>query len=355
MKTQTLNLENLFKKALFAAFVTLLLIYCCGMNDANAQIVLDNSYKPAIGDDYVTVSADTAGIFEGIPGPGQTWDFSNISLLNDPVTVVTGDPAFGSGSSNFPGASLVTVVENAYTYVKAEGNSYFTMGVFTQDAIRKYTDMQKLMEYPFSFSSSFADDYKCYTTLQDGEIRSNGNVTVTADAWGTLVLPSGTYSNALRIKTVINNTDSILFGGGFVFGSTNTTYSWYVSGTKVPVFSISYFVGDFGDLKSVSYVTQSSTGIEHHSGIADGYTLEQNFPNPFNPSTTIDFSISRQGFTSLKVYDMLGKEVAVLVNGNLGAGAYSATFDAAALPSGVYFYKLETEGFTSVKKMTLIK
>ena len=92
-----------------------------------------------------------------------------------------------------------------------------------------------------------------------------------------------------------------------------------------------------------------------NSQIPDEYSLSQNYPNPFNPSTNIKFSLTRSGFTTLKVYNMLGKEVSKLVNANLQAGSYDYNWDASAFNSGVYFYKLESEGFAETKRMLLVK
>jgi hypothetical protein len=91
------------------------------------------------------------------------------------------------------------------------------------------------------------------------------------------------------------------------------------------------------------------------SEIPEGYNLSQNYPNPFNPMTKIKFDIPKAFNTKLAVYDILGKEVAVLVNDNLKPGSYEVDFSAADLPSGTYFYRLITEGFSETKKMTLIK
>ena len=93
----------------------------------------------------------------------------------------------------------------------------------------------------------------------------------------------------------------------------------------------------------------------YNSQIPDKYSLSQNYPNPFNPSTNLEFGISKLGFVSLKIYDMLGKEVATLVNENLNPGTYNYNFDASGLTSGVYFYKLESDGFVETKRMMLIK
>jgi hypothetical protein len=85
------------------------------------------------------------------------------------------------------------------------------------------------------------------------------------------------------------------------------------------------------------------------------FALMQNHPNPFNPSTSIRYQVATPGHVSLKVYDMLGKEVATLVNGMQEAGAKIAKLDASQLPSGIYFYTLRTSNFTATKKMSLVK
>jgi hypothetical protein len=85
------------------------------------------------------------------------------------------------------------------------------------------------------------------------------------------------------------------------------------------------------------------------------YSLGQNYPNPFNPTTTINYSITSKGNVSLKVYDMLGKEVAVIVNEVKEAGNYSVTFNASELPSGIYFYNLTSGNFIQSKKLILLK
>ncbi|MBS1494017.1 MAG: T9SS type A sorting domain-containing protein [Bacteroidetes bacterium] len=105
-----------------------------------------------------------------------------------------------------------------------------------------------------------------------------------------------------------------------------------------------------------AYNTSFVIGINSISTeVPEKFSLYQNYPNPFNPSTKINFDITKSGFTSLSIFDVTGKEVAKLVNQNLNAGSYEFEFNAANLPSGVYFYKLENLGSTEVKKMSLIK
>ena len=88
---------------------------------------------------------------------------------------------------------------------------------------------------------------------------------------------------------------------------------------------------------------------------SEDYKLYQNFPNPFNPVTKISYKIQKEGTVSLKVYNLVGQVVGTLVNEKQNAGTYEVEFDASDLTSGVYLYKLQINGFSSVKRMTVIK
>ena len=104
-------------------------------------------------------------------------------------------------------------------------------------------------------------------------------------------------------------------------------------------------------------VGDSGTSIETIDAEVPGsYALDQNYPNPFNPQTTIRFALSQSEAVQLTVYDLLGRQVATLINGeSLAAGTHQVAFDASNLASGVYIYRLETEGFTQTRQMMLLK
>ncbi|MBZ0203879.1 MAG: PQQ-dependent sugar dehydrogenase [Ignavibacteria bacterium] len=91
------------------------------------------------------------------------------------------------------------------------------------------------------------------------------------------------------------------------------------------------------------------------NNIPDGYTLEQNYPNPFNPVTNFEFRIPDYGLVSLNIYDVIGREIAIIVNDEMTPGTYKAEWNASEYPSGVYFYKLIAGNVTLEKKMVLIK
>lgn len=104
------------------------------------------------------------------------------------------------------------------------------------------------------------------------------------------------------------------------------------------------------------YIYNSPLGIEtkYKSEIPANFILKQNYPNPFNSSTIVEFGIPQSGFVSIKIYDILGNEIATLLNDNKQAGTYQIRFNADNLASGIYFYQLNVNGFTTTKKMVLL-
>ncbi|MCE1165859.1 MAG: T9SS type A sorting domain-containing protein, partial [Bacteroidetes bacterium] len=97
------------------------------------------------------------------------------------------------------------------------------------------------------------------------------------------------------------------------------------------------------------------TGITNNTGAPDAFSLYQNYPNPFNPSTKISFDIPGDAYVSLKVFDILGREAASLIDGKMSRGYHEVSFDASGLAGGVYFYKLSAGNYSGVKRMVLSK
>ena len=97
------------------------------------------------------------------------------------------------------------------------------------------------------------------------------------------------------------------------------------------------------------------TGVKNDEASVSSFKLLQNYPNPFNPATTISYYIKEGSFVSLKIFDLLGREDAVLVNEYKSAGKYNMKWNAADYPSGIYFYQITAGTFSEVKKMMLLK
>jgi photosystem II stability/assembly factor-like uncharacterized protein len=115
-----------------------------------------------------------------------------------------------------------------------------------------------------------------------------------------------------------------------------------------------WFTSDGG---KIGHTTNSgSTGVEEgNKSIPSGNSLSQNYPNPFNPSTNISFKLTKLSFVSLKIFDLLGREVATIVSEQLSTGNHVRQWNAMNMPSGVYFYRLQSDSFTETKKLILLK
>lgn len=125
------------------------------------------------------------------------------------------------------------------------------------------------------------------------------------------------------------------------------------SGTVIKISSYKPLVP--GDEFTVTARKAILTNTNNESGIVDTYMLNQNYPNPFNPNTTISYSVANPGLVSIKIFNILGEEIAILLNEYKNIGRFSVNFDASKLSSGIYFYTLTSGNFISTKKMVLLK
>ena len=156
---------------------------------------------------------------------------------------------------------------------------------------------------------------------------------------------AGAYSNGVFLTTD-NGTNWIDVNDGF--GSSRTISCLAVLGDDL-------FAGFYNGEVRRRPLSQMITAVEDQNDIPISFNLSQNYPNPFNPSTKINYSIALSSPVILKIYDVLGNEVATLVNEEKPAGSYEVNFNASQLSSGIYFYKLQAGNFISTKKMILLK
>lgn len=180
-----------------------------------------------------------------------------------------------------------------------------------------------------------------------------------AAKFGTLSV--GSFPGIQLISGELTHTTPKLFSGD--------TVSWFFNYTAPPTpgYDTLYACGNStnnngqntGDtwnfLIRMPVRIYQSVGIKNLNEVATSFSLSQNYPNPFNPITNIKFSLPKDSRVKLVIYDLNGREVASLVNGYYAAGVYSYQFDASTLSSGVYFYRLDANGYSDIKKMTLVK
>jgi hypothetical protein len=187
------------------------------------------------------------------------------------------------------------------------------------------------------------------------------------DSLGGTMMQMGSMGNGMMsmqklIQIVFHISQDSLNKWGLNMSQLNCRYldnngNWTTASTVIKNSSSNTITLSQNNLYSFyAIASNNATDVENQKVIIPAkYDLEQNFPNPFNPSTTINFSLPKRSEVRLTVYNILGNKVAELANGNYEVGNYSFVFNAKDLPSGVYFYQLKTDNFDQVKKMQLIK
>jgi Secretion system C-terminal sorting domain len=237
----------------------------------------------------------------------------------------------------------------------------------------------------YSLGTTGAIDIKCMLSSNSGVsyaapviLAGNPNVD---EYWfearhytsGTGGLDIAYYSDSLQSGSPTNNTDKMLYR--FANLTTPTAFSSPVQFSEhIPGWSARMYVPAMVEIYNTSDVGVAWVGLDgtakrvwwdRYSAISgipgnqnetpQTFVLKQNYPNPFNPVTQIEFSIPKEEFVTLKVFDILGREAAVPLAKNMKAGKHTVRFDASKLSSGVYLYRIEAGRFTDAKKMILIK
>jgi hypothetical protein len=279
-------------------------------------------------------------------------------------------------------------------------------GVFSPVPTPVYNTVQK---YNIETNTwSYAGTYPISCSMQGCGI--TGDTVIVAGGWNGSVAVSNSYKGIINSTgtniewTSIGNypvpegivrmgsglirrgdAGGVLFTGGSIGGATVTggTYVWDFCSQRwdtvianLPVPRANFKCASRGDTLIYAVAGYTTTGVGNtdrltitsmtgtcfvitditpSSEFIAGYTLSQNYPNPFNPITKINFSIPERGFTTLKIYNLIGKQIVTLIDDFLNSGNHSINFNAINLGSGIYFYRLEVNGFIAIKRMMLIK
>lgn len=258
------------------------------------------SYKTAPTSPWIT-------IVQGIPDSGRTfaWTIPNAPTSSARIRITSSNGSIEDSSNNTFSivVPLIAVTPSAINFDDVG------TGQSRTDTLR----IQNTGTAPLAISNITSDSAAFSVSRSSLAIPAGGSDTVSVTFAPTEIRP---YSSILRI----------------VSDAPSSPTTIPLSGVGVPPLSV-----DEPDIPTT-------------------YSLEQNYPNPFNPSTTIKYSLPQAGDVSLKIFNLLGEEVASLIQNEQGAGTYTVSFDASGLSSGVYFYRIRTSsGFSDIKKMILLK
>ena len=206
----------------------------------------------------------------------------------------------------------------------------------------------------------------CFTNANNGTMVGDDGTILHTSNGGTkwIAQSSGTNEDLFESLFIDSNLGKIVGSNATILHTTNGGIAWTIQTacTNEDLYAVSFtdekignIVGDNGTIFRTT--NGGSTSVFDEKGIEPlkKYILSQNYPNPFNPGTIINYKVGSKQYVSLKVYDLLGKELATLVNTEQLAGNYEVEFDGSNLSTRVYFYRLQIGNFVDTKKMILLK
>ncbi len=298
---------------------------------ANAQPVLTAiNTNPIVGDGFHWIYGNNVSS-PGIAGANQTWDFSTLGTLgstqND--TVIPASSAISA--ADYPNANIAiqNINYNRYFFYKTSSDSLVNYGIKGASYQGISSDPTKLLLYPFSYNSTFNDTQ--YSNENNGGTLyyTSGSSTTLADGYGTLILPSGSFSNVLRVKIV---------GSTFSSNTSTTTnytyYYFYLPGIHQPILKLILS----GSSYQPTYLKMSTTGIDETNISLNKFNL---FPNPASNNIKIETSNP----SSIEILNLKGQLLM-----NINEVNNSANIDISTFAKGLYFVKFISNECIEVKK-----
>jgi hypothetical protein len=312
-----------------------------------------------------------ASVLVGV-GPNAVWDYQNDADVEVPTALVSNPQLSnfeitGTYNNAYSGAQPDVLVQyNIYGWT---GGKYMILKLTIKNRMTTAINAKIGLDIIPELNQTYGNDTVTYLPA-NGIIRFHRG---TARNMGVKLL-SHTLHSLYSFEWYTGYTQDSSYWQWLNYGSIQQVYPSGVEGPvtipSLPFINIApnasittFFAFALGDNQSeiISAINEAQNkyntvlSVDKISELPTGYSLEQNYPNPFNPNTKIQFSINESQPVTLKVFDVLGNEVATLVNQELTAGTYQYDFDASNLSSGVYYYKLQAGNFTETRKMILVR
>ncbi|HEY3250639.1 MAG TPA: YCF48-related protein [Ignavibacteria bacterium] len=336
----------------------------------NSIFFIDNMTGWVCGDSGKVGKTTNAGITWQYINSGTSERLNSIKFLNAQTGLIGGNNKIilKTTDSGLNWISLLPIGQPDILAVKPlNDNIYFASGVnssiFRSTNAGATWNLFSMNEPNPLFAIAFIDNYVGWATGCCGMFLKTTNG---GENWENLYYLTLGYT-LYSMHFVSSQTGFVSGDGGIVYRTTNQGESWdsTVTNTDQSLYSVymvnentGWVVGNYGTiLKTTNGGGQGfPIGINNIStAVPEDFKLYQNFPNPFNPTTKIKFDIKKQARVKLKILDILGNELSLLINETLTEGSYIYTLNFAGFSSGIYFYKLQTETFSDIKKFVFIK
>ncbi len=296
---------------------------------------------PVAGDTFYAYNADTTGVDSGAAGASITWDMSALVKVDSDTTFFLNCTATPYCDS-FPGASLAMLNDSDWAYGFSGTDGVQMIGVYSEGNYLHFDNPHRISSYPLTYGSTYKDTFTTQLNFMGIDIFVTGRSTNTADGWGTLKLPNGTFPNVLRVQTTLIQKDSANFMGIPQVTETQTeSYSWYMAGFHSPLLTLDYDTAGTGTLYLAGAKYYKATPPPPTTGIGDvaGNNGLHIYPNPASGVVNIQLS-GRSERTTVSVLDMAGREV----SGTVAEHSNNVTLPLNDIPAGTYMLRIIADG-----------
>jgi hypothetical protein len=280
---------------------------------------------PQVGENFTFTRADWDGV-AGSAGANQTWDFSDLNnLTTTTCNFVT--PGSCPSASSFPAATVASNLASGqvYEFSRVSTTSFERVGLYASSTAIPYSDNEKLLSFPFTYNNTYVDAFAASFTSNNVTLARSGNVTVTADGYGTLILPNSTNTNVLRVKLVEDYGDS--FMNMELYHYTNTIYMFYKVGTHQPILGLTHADIDGNVTNYANYIDSEPLGMNELS--ANAFSV---YPNPASTILHIDLKATA-AVKYIEIFNIGGTRV-------FETSEAVSTIDVSGLEAGVYFLNI---------------
>jgi hypothetical protein len=310
------------KNKLTLTMMTLMVFW--GLSVSSQPVLTATGINSVVGESFTQNNGGYVN--PGSSGANQTWDLSSMAPAGSLTSVVA--PGTTTYGSSFPNANVAwTTASGTALYLKTSSSANQNYGMVSGTTVIPYSNPEDLLHYPFSYTNTYTDTWAAQFQSGGYTFYRSGSTTVTADGYGTLITPNGTYTDVMRVHLVQNYLDSANVGGPYIIEYNNDEYMWYKEGIHVQLAFVYNFTSTGGGSASVGSYISGNVGIETEELPNDKTSV---FPNPATGkiSICIGASLINEEFTLL---NGLGLTVAT---GHLSSAI--TTIDLSSFPSGIY-------------------
>jgi len=325
-----------------------------------AQIpVMRNDYNPnpQPGTTMSITRINSGAITQGASGAAITWNFSTLTTDNIKTGTFVSPNATPYGTT-FAGATTAIAYTPGIEYGSYTANYEFfnitNSGIAKSGFVNNasppiavtYSDPKSLMPFPFTYTNTHSDNYEASYISGTFNVTETGSYSITADSYGTLVLPYGTIQNVLRVRILENMTQTI--AGFDPFNYTIETYAWFHPKLAYPFFSItSESLNGSPQPSIIARYIQIPGFDDTLPDIVDVETVELSdgvklYPNPAHDQTLLSFNILQTSPVQIVMMNLKGQVVLPIVNDILQAGQHQITIDVGSLQQGIYLIAVQT-------------